>query len=363
MSKIDTSTWKEFHIGDIFDVKSSKKKFNACDVVISEEGYPYVVRTSANNGIRGYIKEDPKYLNDGNTISFGQDTATMFYQPAPYFTGDKIKILQFKNGILNEQSAQFFLTVMRKAFSDFSWGVSSFDETIIKGVSIYLPVTEVEEVDFDYMEARIKELEEARIKELEEALRAMGLQDTKLTEDEAEALAKIPRFKEFTYDNLFELQAVKRKLSKLDFDNHGEIPVYSSDTKNNGVLGYTNQKPEFIVCENVPMYVVFGDHTRTMNIATESFCVLDNVKILKPKISDVEELLYIFAVWKKAIPNLGYARHWSVAKDAQIRLPINDFEEIDYKYMKSYIRAIEKQTIQKLYDDKGILIGATKKII
>lgn len=54
--------------------------------------YPYVVRMGSNNGQKGYIDEDEKYLNPGNTISFGQDTATMYYQETPYFTGDKIKM-------------------------------------------------------------------------------------------------------------------------------------------------------------------------------------------------------------------------------------------------------------------------------
>lgn len=50
----------------------------------------------SNNGCRGFIEQDLIYLNAANTISFGQDTATMFYQEHPYFTGDKIKILSPK---------------------------------------------------------------------------------------------------------------------------------------------------------------------------------------------------------------------------------------------------------------------------
>ena len=48
----------------------------------------------SNNGQKGFINEDESFLNDGNTISFGQDTATMYYQEFPYFTGDKIKIVK-----------------------------------------------------------------------------------------------------------------------------------------------------------------------------------------------------------------------------------------------------------------------------
>ena len=108
-------------------------------VEISELGKPYVVRTSLNNGIRGFINEDDKFLNDGNTISFGQDTATMFYQEQPYFTGDKIKIVKSKDKNFNKLNAQFFIATMTKSFSTFSWGSSSYNIKIIGNQPINIP--------------------------------------------------------------------------------------------------------------------------------------------------------------------------------------------------------------------------------
>ena len=110
-----------FTLGELFEVLTSKKRFDANKVQVFEEGKnPYVVRTSSNNGQRGFIDEDELYLNDGNTISFGQDTATMFYQEKPYFTGDKIKILKAKNKKFNKNNAQFFISTMTNSFSAFS---------------------------------------------------------------------------------------------------------------------------------------------------------------------------------------------------------------------------------------------------
>ena len=92
--KLSKVKWGEYRLGDLFDVLSYKKKFDANKVSLVENGgYPYIVRQSTNNGKKGNIDENPLFLNPGNTISFGQDTATMFYQEVPYFTGDKIKIL------------------------------------------------------------------------------------------------------------------------------------------------------------------------------------------------------------------------------------------------------------------------------
>ena len=94
-NKLQAVKWGEYKLGDLFEVESYTKRFDANKVVIKQKGlYPYIVRTSANNGQRGFIEASEEYLNDGNTIAFGQDTATMFYQEKPYFTGDKIKVLK-----------------------------------------------------------------------------------------------------------------------------------------------------------------------------------------------------------------------------------------------------------------------------
>lgn len=171
-------------------------------------------------------------------------------------------------------------------------------------------------------------------------------------------------WKEFLITDLFELCPVKSKLTKLDLCNVGVIPVYSSETSNNGINGYTDVATQFIVDERTPLYLVFGDHTRSMNIADESFCVMDNIKVLKTKYRiSVEVLLYISTVWKKAIPDLGYARHWSVAKDLSIKLPVKETEEIDWKSMERYIHAIEKVVIADVVKYKDEVISKTKEVI
>lgn len=131
--KLRAVKWGEFKLGDLFEVVSYKKCFDANKVAIIENrGHPYIVRQSTENGRKGNIDEPIKYLNPGNTISFGQDTATMFYQEKPYFTGDKIKILRPKYAKFGKNNAQFFLSTMRKAFCSFAWGSSRFNVETLK---------------------------------------------------------------------------------------------------------------------------------------------------------------------------------------------------------------------------------------
>lgn len=168
-------------------------------------------------------------------------------------------------------------------------------------------------------------------------------------------------FREFKVEDLFDTHVVSKKLTKASFSHEGFIPVYSSDTRNNGVLGYTEEKPTFIIDKVHPTCVIFGDHTRTINIVHDSFCVMDNVKVLSPKLNLSDEaLLYIKTVWLKGIPVLGYARHWSDAKNVALSLPIqvdvhgeplldDDGNFVpDWDYMEARIRELEEARIREL---------------
>ena len=127
--------------------------------------YPYVARGESKNGIRGYINYDRQFLNPANTISFGQDTATMYYQPNAYFTGDKIYIFKLneKYGKLTENVALYLISSMKKAFVNFGWGKTSFAVETLSNIDIELPIIENNVIDFEYMEQYIKAIKKATI--------------------------------------------------------------------------------------------------------------------------------------------------------------------------------------------------------
>ena len=158
--------WGEFEIGELFDFLTSKKRFDANKVTILENGnYPYIVRTSLNNGTKGYLNENEEYLNSGNTISFGQDTATIFYQKEPYFTGDKIKIVKAKDDLFNAKNALYFLTSMNKSFQVYSWGSSSFNVDILSKEKMFLPLQN-NSLNYPFMETFISAIQKLVIKDV-----------------------------------------------------------------------------------------------------------------------------------------------------------------------------------------------------
>ena len=183
--------WEEFRLGSLFEVHSSKKIFHANQIkqIYEDEQkdtFPYMVRSTLNNGIRGYINENKDFLNPPNTLSFAQDTFSVFYQDKPYFTGNKVKVLIPRFAHFNKTTALFIVAIYQKSLAHLTWGVGSTTQSI-QEINIKLP-TQEGKIAFDFMESFIKELELERIKELEAYLQATGLNNYKLTDKEKQTL-------------------------------------------------------------------------------------------------------------------------------------------------------------------------------
>ncbi len=167
---------------------------------------------------------------------------------------------------------------------------------------------------------------------------------------------KTVKWGEYRIDQLFVSMPIKRKIKCEDVTEKGIYPAYSSDSENNGIVGYYNT-PEFICDSKNPLYVIFGDHTRTMSIARNSFSVLDNVKVLRPYLDNTNVLLFIFSVWKKQIPNHGYKRHWGIAKECLLNLPVKG-EKLDLDFMESFIAELEAERVAELEAERAAELEA-----
>uniref|UniRef100_UPI001E364F76 restriction endonuclease subunit S n=1 Tax=Helicobacter pylori TaxID=210 RepID=UPI001E364F76 len=175
-SQLNAIKWGEFKLGDLFEVLSSKKIYHANTIKIHdtqiENSYPYVVRAATNNGIKGFIIDDPTFTNEKNTLSFAQDTFTVFYQKQPYFTGNKVKILKPKFAFKSPKILHFINAILQFILKPLTWGLGSTTESIAEfKFSLPLKPTAktqtLKDIDFHFMEKFIAELEQCRLAELE----------------------------------------------------------------------------------------------------------------------------------------------------------------------------------------------------
>ena len=355
--------WGEYKLGDLFEINSSNKRFDANKVEIKETGNPYVVRTALNNGIRGYIEESEEFLNEWNTISFGQDTATMFYQEKPYFTGDKIKIVKSKDGRFDKKNAQFFILTMTKSFSSFSWGSSSFSVKIIENQKIKLP-TKDGNIDFEFMENFIAELEAERLAELEAYLSTTGLRDYTLTSEEERILREFEcgkfDWEIFNLEKLFG-KSTRGKRLKSDDRTSGSLPFVTAGETDEGISAFISNDVD-IFWENTTTIDMFG----SAKYRNYKYGGDDHIAVVHTE--NLPKFASIFVT--TAIHKTSYAGQFSYsrnfyAKDADeldILLPTKN-QQPDYTLMETFISAIQKLVIKDvvLYTDRKI--EATKSIV
>lgn len=361
----------------MFEVLSYKKRFDANKVtLVGNGGHPYIVRQGSDNGQKGFIDEDKSCLNDGNTISFGQDTATMFYQEKPYFTGDKIKILKPKLERFGKDNAQFFLATMRRSFSNFGWGTSSFSIEVIENQTITLPVTDNNEIDFDFMESFIRELEEERIRELSAYLTVSGLSDATLTEREKLALQNFDtlEWQEFRMGDLFDRVSTAKlpyKAADLPKEATAEnpLPCLTSSFMNQG-LNYYAPKENATVLKHMISIPSNSDIYRAY-YQSHDFTVLSDAYAIRWNLNDREisaqEYLFMVACINQVtdLPIYSYKNKlggWNVVQDKYIMLPVRS-DMPDYEAMQDFISAVQKLVIKDVVKYAEDKINATKKVV
>ena len=372
--------WGKYRIDDLFKIQTSAKRFDANKVNIIENGrYPYVVRTSSNNGQKGFLDENESFLNAGNTISFGQDTATIFYQEKPYFTGDKIKVLVPKVYKFNKKNAQFFLASMNIAFSKFSWGSSRFNVDVLKEQVIMLP-TKCDSIDFEFMESfieeleaeRIEELEAERIEELEAYLSVSGLKDTQLTADELSALDKLKSnkifWKEYTIDQLFDIVTTAHRFdaNKINIIENGRYPYIVRTSNNNGQRGFIDENPIYLNSGNT---ISFGQDTATIFYQEKPYFTGDKIKILIPKLLNFrkENAQFFISTMNLTFSNFTWGStrfNVDILKNQIVKIPISSKDkEIDFVFMETLIKAIQKLVIADVVKFSDEKIKATKQVV
>lgn len=345
--------YKAFEVSKLFTIKSPKKKFNANNLSFGGH-YPYVARGASNNGIRGYVDLDPQFLNEANTFSFGQDTATVFYQKEPYFTGDKIKIMSLRYDELDDLTSCYLIAAIRKAFQCFSWGVTSFNEKVIKSTKLILPCDVYGNPNFAYMHSCMHELEKERMHKLDEYLDAVGFKDCTLSENELLALKQIETVEMLEAKiggkgGVFDIATGRDVI--IGQTREGNIPLISHQHDNNGVSKYVHSIPNRRIFNHKSTIPLADRGVFLATIQCKDFHIGTRVKALTFKSGEKSENVRLFFIAAINKLQIKFTEYLTNATDSlpylTIQLPIKN-NKIDYELMETYIQAVKKECIAKL---------------
>lgn len=396
----------EFKVEDVLKVEQTKSVVSK--LKLTEGNIPYVTRTTSNNGYAGTCGNKDK-VNDGNCITIGAETAVAFYQPADFVAGNKIYRLSREG--LSKNEYLYLAAVLNQRTKWYSYSNARTPEKI-KQESICLPVIESEDekhvytpddINWQYMQDRIAELEQDRIAELDAYLKATGLNDYELTEDdkhilasklknedgkepakESEPLAEGRWWKEgreFYIADVFEIKNSKSILkSQVDFSKP-EHPYLTAKEGNNSVAGYVSYDEDFLDEGNC---VFIGGKTSTVTYQKDDFFSNDSHNLLLYPKEELSEETFLYLV--SAVKNIMKQKYaWSnsvsykkIQKDI-FCLPIQTDDSgkpvidagktyspkgyiPDWDYMERYIKATEKEIIKEVVLYKDDVIKKAKEI-
>ncbi len=365
---------------------------NAVDFV--EHGINFIGRTFENNGIQGKIKKQKFEPNAPFTI-----TATVIgnykyvkYQKEPYYCSQNINKLTPKPIFIkwSEKIAIFLMTNIWRFVSMYDGQQGGYKLDDIKNHKIQLPITASGEINFDFMESfiaeleaeRVRELEAERVRELEAYLKATGLKDYELTQNEKDALAKFDEFskwggveREFKIGDLFDKLSLKFLKSNFDKSNdiskiqttEFSLPLVNAKDGDNGIM-YYGRECDFESAE-MTIDIVNDGAVSTGNVYAQpqKTGVLYNAYLIKSNFNISKNLLLFFATTIQKSIKLKFSYElkasWERVKNESIKLPVTANGKIDFDFMENFIKAIQKLIIKDLVIWSQKKIEATKQVV
>ncbi|MDN0193014.1 restriction endonuclease subunit S [Bacillus stercoris] len=342
--------WKDFNIGGengLFTIESSNSGIDKNKLTSLTGETPYITRTDLNNGVNLFIGDDQKSQykkNNGNVITIGLDTQTVFYQEKPFFTGQNIQILSHEK--LTKNIALFIIPLLKIQLKKFNWGGNGATLTRLNKTKIVLPSTAEGNPDWGYMENYSRKQQELKkqkmIKFLEKELNKIG-------EYELVKLNEV-NWGTFSISDLFILKrGNQNNMSSLE---EGNFPLISARKFNNGYKGFVNRNEKDSFEGKVLTINNDGDGGAGIAYYQPSEMLLDtHVTALKP-IKELNEYSSLFIACSITKQRDKFGNGYPVSNNRlnaqQIILPLTENNQINFEFMENYIKRIKKNKIEKV---------------
>lgn len=351
MNKINTDNWKEYKLGELFDIHPTKAYKMTNSSLFAENGVnPVVVNSSFNNGIGGYTNHP--VTEQGNIITFSDTTTAtaMFYQAKPFVGYAHVQgmypVGTYKD-CWHEESLLFLLSVFRNRAVKANYNyVNKFTRQSAKGIIIKLPADQYGAPDFSFMEEYIEKIQAAADISLN-MLQSIERPSASHTID-------TKQWKPFHLYDIFHIDS-GTKLDKVKMHTTApKINFVGRSSFNNGVTQKVNEIEGLIpyAAGNLTL-ALGGAYLGACFIQEEPFYTSQNVVVLIPKeeITFEAKQFISTAIFKESQSNYrAFIKELNahIKHGFTIKLPIREDGVPDYDYMSAYIRKIKDKEEQAL---------------
>ena len=371
-----------------FNKSKFDKEKDVSRVQNSEFSLPLVNAKDGDNGIMYYGRPED-FDSETMTIDIVNDgavsTGNVYSQPQKTGVLYNAYLIKSKFGISEPMLHFFAVTIQKSIKMKFSYELKASWERV-KEEQIQLPIKEkssdfsnpcdnIKNIDFDFMETFIRELEEERIRELNAYLLATGLKDYALSAEEEKALEafKTVQWGEYRIGDLYK----KLDLHNKDFDKREDtaseptkeysLPIVNAKHGDNGIMFYG--KEDIFDSAEMTIDIVQNGAVATGDVypQPQRTGILWDAYLIKAldHTDSKETLFFITSSIQKSIKQkfcYEFKATWDRVQREKIYLPTKN-NKPDYATMETFIKAVEKLVIKDvvLYADSKI--KATKNVV
>ena len=265
---IDTSKWKEFVLGELFEIKSPSAR--------SEKNYDegkinYVSSGCFNNGVANRLKPKPdEKLDKGHCITVSPLDGSSFWQEDDFMGrgGSGASISMLYNDNLTELNALFICSIIRNTAQKFGYA-DLLNGKNLKTLQLMLPATPEGEPDWNYMESYMKKV----MQEAEDYLEIVGGRSSE------KKLIDVSGWGEFKIKDLFDVIKGTR-LTRADMKD-GAIKFIGSSAMNNGETHRIANNEKLHPANTIT--VCYNGSIGETFYQDEEFWASDDVNVLYPK--------------------------------------------------------------------------------
>lgn len=356
--------WGEFTLKSIFNKIIQGRRLKKDDQIPGDT--PFVMAGTTNTGVVNYISNPiASFPKNSITVDIFGNT---FYRDYDFGAGDDTGVYWCDKENYSREIMLFFsISIAKSLLGKFSYG-KKLRSSQSHNFTIKLPVLSNGNLDFNFMESFIAELEAERIAELEAYLLATGLKNYTLTVEEQQALDDFEnlKFEEFNAIDIFDVKNTGNILSRDIVENSGETPYLCASGEKNAVSSYISYDEKYLDKGNC---VFIGGKTFVVTYQENDFYSNDSHNLVL-YLKNEEKRTKLTQLYLATCINKSLKRKYSwgdsisstkIKKD-KVSLPVKN-HKLDYSVMATFISAIQKLVIKDvvLYTDKKI--AATKGFV
>ncbi|MFP5951801.1 restriction endonuclease subunit S [Helicobacter pylori] len=383
-SQLNAIKWGEFRLGDLFE--ASNGDFDIQKRHINHKGEFVITAGLSNNGVLGQSDIKAKVF-ESHTITIDM-FGCAFYRGFAYKMVTHARVFSLKPKFEINHKIGLFLSTLFFGYPKKFGYENMCSWAKIKNDKVILPLKPtantqtLKDIDFDFMEKFIAELEQCRLAELQAYLKAAGLENTTLSSEEENALnvfngnnsggggGNTPcglTWQSFKIVDIFEVKNTRNILARDVVKDSGTTPYLCASKENNAVNSYINYNADFLDKGNC---IFIGGKTFVVTYQQKDFYSNDSHNLalyLKDTHSKTKlnQLFIITCIYKALNNKYSWGDSISNTKiqNDSILLPTNQHGGIDFHFMHTFINALMKQIIQGVAEYCNAKIQAAKEVI